>query len=496
MEYLSQNIIDHKHVNGSSTRIVQSLNPAHPQQVVSSFHESSAEDVHAAALSAKKAFKAWSLWPAQERAKILYKTAELLMKYKEDLATLETREMGKTIEETRGDVQEAIDCALLYAGEGRRWFGQTIPSELPDKFCMTVRRPVGVCGLITAWNFPIAVPSWKIIPALICGNTLVFKPAEDAPHSGQRLVEILIEAGLPKGVLNLVQGTGEITGEALLHCEHIDLISFTGSTQTGSHVAEVCGKTLKRVALEMGGKNASIIMPDANLELALDGILWGAFATSGQRCTATSRLIIHKSIKDDFLKKLIAQTQQLRIGDGLNADIQVGPLVNAKQLERVKKYVEIGINEDRATLVLGGPNDIQRVPKEGFFYPPTIFDKVTPQMRLAREEIFGPVLSVLTFESFDEALEIMNNTPYGLSSSIYTQDVDRVFKAIRDIDAGITYINGPTIGAEVHLPFGGVKNSGNGHREAGSQVLDIFSEWKTVYVDYSGKLQRAQMDNN
>jgi alpha-ketoglutaric semialdehyde dehydrogenase len=407
---------------------------------------------------------------------------------------LMSQEMGKPLTEARGDVQEGIDCAFYYAGEGRRLFGQTVPSEMPNKFAMTVRVPVGVCALITPWNFPIAIPCWKIMPALVCGNTLVFKPAKDTSACATVLVQLLEAAGIPAGVVNLVHGSGETVGQALVEHPEVNLVSFTGSSQTGAEVGATCGRTHKRVCLEMGGKNAQIVMEDADLDLAVEGALWGAFGTAGQRCTATSRLILHRSIKAEFTERLLQRTQRLRLGPGPEPETEVGPLVNEAQLQRVQYYLEVARSE-AAKVLIGGEVATGESLQHGYFFQPTILDQVRPDMRVAQEEIFGPVVSLIEVNSFAEAVEVLNGTPYGLSSSIYTQDVNRAFQAMRDLEAGITYINGPTIGAEVHLPFGGVKQTGNGHREAGSAVLDVFTDWKTVYVDFSGHLQRAQIDN-
>ncbi|HYF48898.1 MAG TPA: aldehyde dehydrogenase family protein [Planctomycetota bacterium] len=469
-------------------------NPANTDELIGNYPRSRSEDVDAAVKAAQKAFASWRVVPAPERGNILRRCAEVLTQRKQELAHLMSREMGKPIVEAGGDVQEAIDCANLYAGESRRMEGQTVPSELRDKFAMTIRRPVGVCGLITPWNFPVAIPSWKVFPAILCGNTVVLKPAEDAPACGAGFIKALQDAGVPDGVVNLVQGIGEECGAALVSHPDVALISFTGSSQVGSAIAASCGGTLKRCALEMGGKNAQIVMDDADLDLALEGALWGAFATAGQRCTATSRILLHKKIAKTFTQKLCKAAGEIRLGDPLDTKTQVGPLVNDAQRERVYGYVQIGVQEG-AKLLCGGKPAAGRGLLRGFFFEPTVFGGVDPKMRIAQEEIFGPVTAVIEFDNFEEAVDILNGTKYGLSSSIYTRDINRAFKCIRDFDAGITYVNGPTIGAEVHLPFGGVKNTGNGHREAGQTVLDIFSEWKSVYVDYSGKLQRAQIDN-
>lgn len=472
----------------------ESRNPADFREIVATFPLSELTDVNLAVEAAKQAYQTWRLVPAPQRAEFIHTVGEILQHRKEEIATLMTREMGKPLTETRGDVQEAIDCAFYYAGEGRRLFGQTTPSELSHKFAMTVRMPIGVCALITPWNFPIAIPCWKALPALVCGNTIILKPAQDTAACATILTEVFHQSGFPNGVVNLVQGSGETVGKALVEQPDVALVSLTGSSDTGAKVGEICGRNHKRVCLELGGKNAQIVMDDANLELALEGALWGAFGTTGQRCTATSRLLLHQDIKAEFTQKLVEKTAKLRLGSGLNPNTDLGPLVNQPQQERVKSYLEIARKEG-AKVLIGGEIPPEKELEYGYFFQPTILDAVTSTMRVAREEIFGPVVSLIEVNSFEEAVEILNDTPYGLSSSIYTRDVDRAFQAMRDIEAGITYINGPTIGAEVHLPFGGVKQTGNGHREAGSAALDVFTEWKTVYVDFSGRLQRAQIDN-
>ena len=489
-----KNYIDGSWVESRAGKTFENRNPANRRDSIGLFPASSIEDVNGAVQAAKKAFVGWRLVPAPKRGEILYRVGELLRRHKEEIARGMTREMGKILKETRGDVQEGIDTAFYVAGEGRRLFGETTPSELPDKFAMSVRSPIGVCALITPWNFPMAIPTWKLFPALLCGNTVVLKPAEDTPYTAVKLFEILAEAGVPPGIVNLVHGRGEVVGAALVRHPDVRLVSFTGSAEVGREIASVCGQQLKRVSLELGGKNAQIVMEDADLNLALEGALWGAFGTTGQRCTATSRLILHRDIKKDLTDMLVARAERIKIGDGLDESVEMGPLINHAAREKVHRYVQIG-KEEGARLLTGGSIYEEGKWIDGYFYRPTIFDHVSPSMRIAQEEIFGPVLSVIEVKSFEEAIEVINGTPYGLSSSVYTRDVQRAFHAMRDIEAGITYINGPTIGAEVHLPFGGVKDTGNGHREAGTTVYDIFSEWKSVYIDYSGKLQKAQIDN-
>jgi aldehyde dehydrogenase (NAD+) len=493
MEKVYRNFIDGKWVPSKTGRTYEDINPANYEEVIGIFPQSSAEDVEMAVSSAKRAFEFWRKVPAPKRGEILRKAGEIMLKRKEEIARIMTREMGKPLKETRGDVQEGIDTAFYAAGEGRRLFSFTTPSELPDKKCLVFREPVGVWGIITPWNFPMAIPSWKIFPALLCGNTVVFKPATDTPATAYLLVEILMEAGLPEGVVNLVFGRGEEVGEALLAHPDISGISFTGSSEVGRRIASLCGKNLKRCSLELGGKNGQIVLSDADLELAVDGVLWGAFGTTGQRCTATSRLILEEKIYDQFLSILLERTKRLKLGNGLKEDTDVGPLINEERRRKVHQYTEIG-KEEGAKLILGGKPYTEGECAKGYFYEPTIFTDVKPEMRIAQEEIFGPVLSIIKVKDLEEAIRVLNGTRYGLSSSIYTQDINKAFKAISEIAAGITYVNAPTIGAECHLPFGGVKDTGNGHREGGWTVYEIFSELKTVYIDYSHHLQKAQID--
>jgi len=466
-----------------------SLNPA-TGEVIDSFPRSGAEDVDRAVATARAAWEEWRLVPAPERGNILFRFAELLQREKPALSDLMTREMGKVKAEAGGDVQEAIDMSYYMGGEGRRLFGHTTPSELRDKFMMSVRMPVGVVGAITPWNFPIAIPAWKLCPALVCGNTVVLKPAEDTPLLAQRFVDLLHEAGLPEGVVQIVHGFGEEAGDALVRHPDVPVITFTGSRETGVLVTKAAADRLKHVHLELGGKNAIIVMADADLDLAVDGIVWSAFGTAGQRCTAASRVIVHRKAYDELQRKLVARAERMIVGAPWEDATEIGPVINKAAVEKIHSYTEIGKSEG-AKLLTGG----ERVDGAGFYYRPTVFADVEPQMRIAQEEIFGPTTALIPVDSFEDAVRAANGVAYGLSSSIFTRDVNKAFAAMRDLQTGITYVNAGTTGAEVHLPFGGMKQTGNGHREAGQAALDVFTEWKSIYVDYSGKLQRAQIDN-
>ncbi len=488
-----KNFINGEWVDSSCGQTFENRNPADWRDLVGIFQKSNADDVNRAVAAAQEAFRTWRLAPAPKRGEILYRVGQILAERKEALARDMTREMGKVLDETRGDVQEAIDMTFYMAGEGRRQFGQTTPSELPDKFCMTVRSPIGVCGLVTPWNFPMAIPSWKMMPALICGNTLVIKPAQDTPLSTWNLIEIMEQAGIPRGVVNLVTGTGSEVGSPLVQHGCVRAVSFTGSTEVGRLVSQCCAPTFKHVCLEMGGKNAIIVLDDANLDLAVEGAVWGGFGTTGQRCTAASRVIVHKKVYSEFSRLFTERVKSLKIGKGLDPTVQMGPAINESQLKTVEKYVEIGRKEG-AKLLTGGTRLTDGDCGHGWFYAPTIFGDCDPGMRIAQEEIFGPVVSLIPVGSLDEAIEAGNSVVYGLSSSVYTRNVNAAFRMMRDMETGIVYVNAPTIGAETHLPFGGVKQTGNGHREAAVAALDFYSEWKSIYIDYSDKLQRAQID--
>jgi len=487
-----QNYIGGEWLDAASGETFETVSPA-TGEVLGTFPISGAGDVERAVAAAKEAYEDWRLVPAPRRGEILFRFARLLEDQKAEITELMSREMGKVKAEAGGDVQEAIDMSLYMGGEGRRLFGHTTPSELRDKFNMSVRMPIGVIGVITPWNFPIAIPSWKIAPALVCGNTVVFKPATDTPLLGERFVELLAEAGVPPGVVNIVHGGGGAVGDALVRHPDVPVITLTGSRETGVTVMRNAADQLKHIHLELGGKNAVIVLDDADLDLAVDGILWSAFGTSGQRCTAASRVIVQQSVYGELQKRLVERAEQMRLGPGWEADIDVGPVINAGALEKIHSYTGIGKDEG-ATLLTGGEPATDGDLARGHFYRPTIFADVEPDMRIAQEEIFGPTTALIPVGSVDEAIHAANGVRYGLSSSIFTQDVNKAFRAMRDLDTGITYINAGTIGAEVHLPFGGTKDTGNGHREAGQAALDVFTEWKSIYVDYSGKLQRAQID--
>jgi aldehyde dehydrogenase (NAD+) len=492
---LYKNYIHGEWLEARGGKAFENRNPANTDDLIGLFAESSEEDINLAVDSAAESYKNWRLTPAPRRAEILFRAAELLVRRKDEYARDMTREMGKILTETRGDVQEAIDMTYYMAGEGRRQFGQTTPSELPNKFAMSVRAPIGVAGLVTPWNFPMAIPSWKIGPALVCGNTVVIKPAEDTPLSAYSFVQALDEAGLPRGVVNIVLGDGPSAGAPLVRHPGVSLVSFTGSSEVGRLVSVACAPTFKKCTLEMGGKNIIIVMDDANLDLAVEGAVWGGFGTTGQRCTAASRIAVHKKVYSEFCSRFVERARALRVGDGMDPTTDMGPLINEASLKKTMEYVGIARNEG-AKLACGG-NRLDKGPlAKGWFHEPTVFTDADPKMRISCEEVFGPVVAVIPFDTFGQALEIANSSNYGLSASIYTRDVNKSFKAMRELETGIVYVNAPTIGAETHLPFGGTKQTGNGHREAATAALDFYSEWKTLYIDYSDRLQRAQIDTD
>jgi alpha-ketoglutaric semialdehyde dehydrogenase len=488
-----RNFIAGEWCDSTSGETFESRNPADTRDVIGRFQQGTKADVAMAVSAASAARGMWQRTPAPKRGEILYAFGALMAQHKERLARAMTREMGKVLSEARGDVQEGIDIAFLMAGEGRRMFGDTTPSELPDKWAMSIRQPIGIAGIITPWNFPMAIPCWKIMPALVTGNVVVFKPASDTPHCATLLVELMAEAGVPPGVVNLVTGSGGEVGDAIVENPDIPVISFTGSSATGKVIATKAGQRLKRLAMELGGKNGVVVLADADLDLAADGILWSAFGTTGQRCTACSRVIVAREVVEPLLQRLETKAKKLRLGSGLDEATDVGPLINAGALDKVESYMGVGRAEGE--LITGGGRASAGALANGHFFEPTIFTGVRPMDRIGQEEIFGPVLSVIPVADYGEAMLALNQTRYGLSSSIYTADVNQAFRAMRDFETGIVYVNAGTTGAETHLPFGGWKETGNGHREAGHAALDTFTEWKSIYVDFSGRLQRAQIDN-
>ena len=487
------NFIGGEWVNAASGKTFENKNPADTSEVVGHFADSAPADVEKAVAAAREASPKWKALPAPKRGEILYRAAEILVRRKEEFSRDMTREMGKVLDETRGDVQEAIDMTYYMAGEGRRQFGQTTPSEMPSKFQMSVRQPVGIAGLITPWNFPMAIPSWKMMPALIVGNTVVVKPATDTPLSVVNLLKALEEAGLPKGVVNMVTGGGAEVGSPLMHHKDVGIVSFTGSTGIGRKVSEACAPAFKHCHLEMGGKNVIMVMDDAKLDLAVEGATWGGFGTTGQRCTAASRVVLHKKVYKQFVDLFVARVKALRVGNGLDPKTQMGPCISASQRSTVEEYVKIAQGEG-ATLLAGGHRLDKGEHAKGWFHEATVFGDCDPKMRISCEEVFGPVVSLIPVDSLEAAIAVGNSVEYGLSAAIYTQDINNAFRAMNEMYTGIFYVNAPTIGAETHLPFGGTKNTGNGHREACVQALDVFSEWKSIYIDYSGHLQRAQID--
>ena len=487
------NYVGGQWLSAKSGKTFANTNPATGAHL-GDFPDSAAADVEAAVAAARGAMRAWQLTPAPKRGELLYRLGALIASRKEALARSATAEMGKILIETRGDVQEGVDMAYLAAGEGRRMYGVTTPSEMPNKWAMSVRVPIGVVGVITAWNFPFAVPTWKIFPALLAGNTVVFKPSEETPEMGWHLARLLEEVGLPAGVFNLVHGNGQDVGWPIVQHPGIDVVSFTGSNAVGARIATEGARLGKRVSLEMGGKNGVIVMDDADVTLAANAIAWGAFGTTGQRCTATSRVIVHERLHDELVKLVVQRAQALRLGDGLQEGVEMGPVVNTRQMTRIAGYMDVAKHEG-VTIATGGSRASGQDLERGNFFQPTVFTGVEPGMRVAQEEIFGPVVGFLKVRSLAEAIEVNNATPFGLSTSIFTQNVNAAFTAMRDLTTGIVYVNHGTTGAETHLPFGGTRGTGNGHREAGHTMLDAFTEWKSLYVDFSGKLQRAQIDN-
>lgn len=485
------NFINSEWVPSVSGRTFNSINPANKDEILGIFPLSDKKDVDLACKSAQNALKSWSSITPPKRGKILFDAAKIMENRSTDIANIIVRESGKTFKEAIGETQAGIDMCYFMAGEGRRLYGDVTYSELPNRLAITKRYPIGVCGIITPWNFPWSMTTWKVLPALICGNSVVLKPAADTPETANIFAEIMQDSGLPKGVLNIVHGRGEEAGEAIVGDKLVSLISFTGSSIVGKKIARICGERLAKVSLELGGKNASIVMDDADIDLAVGSIVKGAFSVAGERCTATSRAIVHSRIYDEFLEKLVSETKKLKVGAGNDETTHVCPVVSEKQLKTVLDYIEIGKKEG-ARLLLGGKQLSSGEHSKGFYIEPTIFSEVKRDMSIAKEEIFGPVLCVFKVDSFVDAISVHNSTNYGLSASIFTKDVNKAMLAVDLMEAGVCYVNAPTFGSEVHLPFGGIKMSGNGHREVGKAAIETFSEWKTIYVDYSGALQNAQ----
>ena len=482
-------------MESASEKTFKSYNPAHTGQELGEFQDSNELDINQAVDFARDAFKMWKNTPAPKRAEILFKAAQIMERDKECIAKGMTQEMGKIIAETRGDVQEAIDMAYYAAGEGRRLSGETNPSELKDKMVMTIRQPIGVIGAITPWNFPIAIPSWKAFPALVAGNTMVIKPAEDTSWSVIKLAEVFHEAGLPSGVFNVVTGFGPTAGMPLVTHPDVKMISFTGSTATGQLIAQACAALNKPYSLEMGGKNGIIVDQDADLDLAVEGVAFGAFGTTGQRCTACSRVFVHENVKEEFTNKLLEKAKSLFLGDGLDETVNMGPLINSKAQNKVSLYVNEA-KERGLQLICGGERITSPTDDTfGYFFEPTIFDMVDVNDPLMQEEIFGPVVALTTFTNQNEAIWQINYTAYGLSAAVYTSDINFAMRAFQEVETGLVYVNASCIGAEVHLPFGGLKGTGNGHRDAGQTMLDNCTEWKVCSVDFSGRIQKAQIDN-
>jgi len=487
-----RNFIGGNWIESSSSRIVNNINPANTDDVIGSVRQATREEAIAAVDAASEAFRGWRNTPAPARGKILARAARLMEEHKEELAQLLTREEGKTIAESRGELQRSINVAEFCAGESRRMNGETIQSELPANFAYTIKQPLGVVACVTPWNFPVAIPVWKIAPALVAGNTVVFKPATLTPATGIRIVELFAEAGIPPGVLNLIIGSGSQAGDAIINHPAVKAVSFTGSNQVGIRLYEEVSRRGAKVQCEMGGKNPVVILEDADMDLAVESTAQGAFGSSGQRCTATSRAVVVNDVADEFIERIGRRAASMRIGAGIDPATEMGPTVDEDQFKTVLSYIDIG-REDGADLVCGGTRATGNGLDKGYFVNPTVFDHVTPDMRIAREEIFGPVLSVLRVKDFDEAMQVANDCEYGLSSSIFTNDAVRVFRFVDEIETGMTHINSPTTGGEAHIPFGGIKGTGIGDREQGSTALDFYTDLKVVYVDYTGRKREGNL---
>jgi len=487
-----RNFIGGKWVESASTKTVKNINPANTDDIIGTNRQATREEARQAVETAAEAFQSWRRTPAPARGRIVAKAARLMEEAKEEIAQILTREEGKTIGEARGEVQRSINVAEFCAGESRRMNGETIFSELPSNFVYTVKQPLGVVACITPWNFPVAIPTWKISPALVAGNTVVFKPATITPATAVRIVEIFEEAGLPPGVLNMVLGSGSDAGDEIINHPAVQAVSFTGSNPVGIRLYEQVSRRGAKCQCEMGGKNPVVILEDADMELAVENTAQGAFGSSGQRCTATSRAVVVDKIADDFVERIAKRAQTMRLGDGIDPQTEMGPSVDENQFKTVLNYLNIG-REDGATLICGGERATGNGLDKGYFVQPTVFDHVTSDMRIAREEIFGPVLSVMRVQDFDEAMEVANDTEFGLSSSIFTNDAAMIFRFVDEIETGMTHINSPTTGGEAHIPFGGIKGTGIGEREQGSTALDFYTELKVVYVDYTGRKREGNL---
>ncbi len=488
-----KNFVGGEWVASESSKSTPNLNPADTRDVLGHMPLSSADETRRAVDAAKAAFPAWRDTPAPVRGAILFRAQAILDKEKEELARLVTREEGKTVKEALGEIQRSINILEYIAAEGRRIGGHTVPSELPHNFCYTVRQPVGVVACITPWNFPVAIPIWKIAPALVSGNTVVFKPATLTPATACAVVSIFERAGLPKGVLNLVLGSGGTVGNALLDHEAVHAVSFTGSNEVGAEIYARGASRMIRVQAEMGGKNPVVVMADADLELAVEAAAQGAFGSTGQRCTATSRVIVEDGVADRFVEALVARAKKVRVGSGLDPATDMGPAVDRSQLQTDLDYIGIGSEQEKATLACGGRRLEDGDLAHGHFVEPTVFDHVTTKMRIAQEEIFGPVVSVLRVKGFEEAMAAANDVKFGLSSSIFTTDASTIFRFTDRIEAGIVHVNSGTPGGEAQLPFGGMKGTGIGPREQGSTAIEFFTEIKTVYVDYTGRARKGSL---
>ena len=487
-----RNFINGKWVESNSSRTIVNINPANTDDILGTVRQATRDEARAAVEAAVESFSSWRATPAPTRGRIVARAARLMAEHKEELAEILTREEGKTIAESRGELQRSINVAEFCAGESRRMNGETIQSELPLNFAYTIKQPLGVVACVTPWNFPVAIPVWKIAPALVAGNTVVFKPATLTPATAVRIVELLEEAGVPAGVLNLVLGSGSDAGDEIINHPAVKAVSFTGSNPVGIRLYEQVSRRGAKVQCEMGGKNPVLIMEDADLDLAVESTAQGAFGSSGQRCTATSRAVVVNEVAEEFVERIAARAKSMRIGAGGEPATEMGPSVDESQFKTVLRYIDIG-REDGATLVCGGSRATGNGLDKGYFVHPTVFDHVTPDMRIAREEIFGPVLSVLRVKNFDEAMQAANDCEYGLSSAIFTNDAARIFRFVDEIETGMTHINSPTTGGEAHIPFGGVKGTGIGDREQGSTALDFYTELKVVYVDYTGRKREGNL---